>query len=232
MIRRSFWAALALVFASPALAQAPQETPEQAARSAKLGQAIAAIQSQKPAEATAILQPLLVDYEKLYAGEKRKIYCAHNPKQAILYMAEAGAAKQEAIAIDSGWCIALWARGFALIDMQQLDAAVPFLERAVALSPSHAHYLSELAYAYQTQKKWQLSYDVYGRAAAAAALEEGDQRKRSLRRAWFGMGFDLIELGRLDEAEKLFNQCLELFPDDQKVKDELQYVREQRAKKS
>jgi Flp pilus assembly protein TadD len=232
MIRRSFWAALALLFASPVLAQAPQETPEQTARSAKLGQAIAAIQSQKPAEATAILQPLLTEYEKLYAGEKRKIYCAHDPKESLRYMLEAAAAKHDAVAIDSGWCMALWARGFALIDMRQLDAAVPFLERAVALAPSYPHYLSELGYAYQSQKKWQLSYDLYSRAATAAAFQEGEQRKKSLRRAWFGMAFDLIELGRLDEAEKLLNQCLELVPNDQKVKDELQYVREQRAKKS
>jgi tetratricopeptide (TPR) repeat protein len=136
-------------------------------------------------------------------------------------MLEAAAAKQGAIAIEPGWCMALWARGFALIDMQQLDAAVPFLERAVALAPGYPHYLSELGYAYQTQKKWQLSYDLYSRAADAAALQEGEQRKKSLRRAWFGMGFDLIELGRLDEAEKRFNQCLEL-----------QYIREQRAKKT
>jgi Flp pilus assembly protein TadD len=232
MIRLSFWAALALIWASPVLAQAPQETPEQAARSAKLGQAIAAIQSQKPGEATAILQPLLVEYEKLYAGEKRKIYCAHDPAESLRYMAEAAAAKQSALAIEPGWCMALWARGFALIDMQQLDAAVPFLERSVALAPRYPHYLSELGYAYQTQKKWQLSYDLYSRAADAAALQEGEQRKKSLRRAWFGMGFDLIELGRLDEAEKRFNQCLELYPDDQKVKDELQYIREQRAKET
>lgn len=240
MIRLSYLAPLALIAASPVWAQsippgpapAAQQSPEETVRQAKLGEAVAAIQSGKAAEATAILTPLLADYEKAYAGEKRKIYCAHDPKQALLYMGQAAAAKTEAIAIDPGWCIALWGRGFALIDLQQIDAAVPFLERAVALSPSHAHYLSELGYAYQAQKKWQLSYDLYRRAADAAAFEEGDQRKRSLRRAWFGMGYDLIELGKLDEAEKLFNQCLALFPDDQKVKSELQYIREQRAKTS
>ena len=45
------------------------------------------------------------------------------------------------------------------------------------------------------------------------------------------MAYDLVALGRLDEAEKLYLQCLELTPDDQKVKDELNYVRDQRAKK-
>lgn len=234
MIRMRYLAALALIAASPAWTQPapPAQEALQAARDTNLRNAVAAIQTGKPGEAIAILKPLLAEYDTLYAGEKRKIYCAHDQQQALFYMAQAAAAKREAVAIDPGWCIALWARGFALIDLQQVDAAVPFLERAVALSPSHAHYLSELGYAYQTQKKWQLSYDLYSRAAAGAAMEKGDQRKKSLRRAWFGMGFDLIELGRLDEAEKLFSQCLELFPDDEKVKSELQYLREQRAKKS
>ncbi|ATY31236.1 tetratricopeptide repeat protein [Sphingomonas psychrotolerans] len=242
MIRMHCLAPLALIVVSPAWAQslppAPpasqdaQPSPEEVARDAKLGAAIQAVEAGKAAEATAILEPLLAEYEKLYAGEKRKIYCAHNPAQALFYIAGASAAKQDAIAIDPGWCTALWGRGFALIDLGQIDAAVPFLERAVALSPSHAHYLSELGYAYQAQKKWQLSHDLYSRAAAAAEGEQGDQRKRSLRRAWFGMGYDLIELGRLDEAEKLLNRCLELFPDDQKIKNELKYIRDQRAKKS
>ncbi len=232
MIRMHWLAALALIVGSPALARPAQDTPEQVARNAKLGEAVAAIKSAKPGEAIAILDPLLADYQKLYAAEKRRVYCAHDLKQTLLYMGQAAAAKQDAIAIDPGWCTALWARGFALIDMQQIDAAVPFLERAVELSPSHPHYVSELAYAYQTQRRWQLSYDTYARAAAGAELEEGDQRKSSLRRAWFGMAFDLVELGKFDEAETLFKQCLQLFPDDQKVKSELQYIREQRAKKS
>ncbi|NIJ20157.1 tetratricopeptide (TPR) repeat protein [Sphingomonas naasensis] len=249
MIRMHWLAMLALVGVAPAAARplpalqqaapaAPQnapiaqETPEEAARTAKLGEALAAIQSGKAAEATAILTPLLAEYEQAYAGEKRKIYCAQDQKQTILYMLRAAGANENAIAIGPGWCLALWGRGFALIDQQQIDAAVPFLERAVAMSPSYAHYLSELGYAYQAQKKWQRSYDTYARAAEAAKGEEGEQRAKSLRRAWFGMGYGLIEMGKLDEAEKMFNQCLELFPDDQKVKNELQYVREQRAKKS
>jgi hypothetical protein len=111
MIRMHWLAALALIATNPVLAQTATETPEQAARSTKLGEAVAAINSAKPGEALAILDPLLADYQKLYAAEKRRIYCAHDPKEALLYMGQAAAAKQEAIAIDPGWCIALWARG-------------------------------------------------------------------------------------------------------------------------
>jgi tetratricopeptide (TPR) repeat protein len=232
MTRTHWFTALALLAASPTLAQASQENPEQVARSAKLGKALAAINSNKPADAIAILDPLLADYEKLYAAEKGRIFCAHNPKQTILYASDADAAGMGSTVLGPDWCTALWARGFALIDLKQVDAAIPFLKRAVALSPAHAHYLSELAYAYQVQRKWQLSYDIFQRAAAGAMLEEDEQRKKSLRRAWFGMGYDLIELGRLEEAEKMLSLCLELTPDDQKIRNELQYVRDQRKKKS
>lgn len=249
MIRMHYLAPLALLAANPAWAQsvppAPQSapatpqsvpipplTPEDKVRHARLDEAVAAIHANKPAQAIAMFDPLLAEYEKAYAGEKRRIYCAHDYPQMLSYMLQAQTDNVDAVAIDPGWCMALWGRGFALIDLQQIDAAVPFLERAVALSPSHAHYLSELGFAYQSQKKWQLAYDTYRRAADGAKSEEAEQRKRSLRRAWFGMGYNLIELGRLDEAEKLFNQCLELYPDDQRVKGELQFIREQRAKKS
>ena len=226
---RALFAALALFAASPAPAQ---EAPEQAALNAKLGAALVAIDTKKPEEATAILTPLLADYEKFYATEKRRIYCGHGQQETLFYMLEAAAARQDAVAIDPGWCTALWARGFALIDLRQVDAAVPFLERAVALSPSHPHYLSELGFAYQAQRKWQLSHDTFQRAVTGAGLEEGDRRKQSLRRAWFGMSYALIELGKLDEAEKLLSQCLELTPDDERVRNELKYVRDQRAKKT
>jgi tetratricopeptide (TPR) repeat protein len=99
------------------------------------------------------------------------------------------------------------------------------------MGPLHPHYLSELGYAYQAQKQWQRSYDLYARAADAAKRESGERQVKSLRRAWFGMGYDLIELGKLDQAEVYLRKCLELMPDDQKVKDELQFVIEEKAKK-
>lgn len=57
-------------------------------------------------------------------------------------------------------------------------------------------------------------------------------RKFELRRAWFGMPFSLFELGRLDEAEKYLEKCLEVAPGDAKILGEPDYVRKQRAKKT
>lgn len=214
--------ALLLTAAPIGAAQAQELTND-----AKLGEIVQLIQGGQPQQAVDKLNPLLADYERRYAGKPRPL-CDVEPAEIKAY---AGVAGKDYTLTDGGWCIALWAKGFALIDLKQLDAAVPFLERSVALAPFHPHYLSELGYAYQAQKSWQRSYDFYARAADAALRQEGDRRNKSLRRAWFGMAFDMIEMGRLDDAEKLFRKCLEVSPNDEAVKSELRYIEEQRAKK-
>jgi tetratricopeptide (TPR) repeat protein len=45
------------------------------------------------------------------------------------------------------------------------------------------------------------------------------------------MGWILVERGKLDEAEALYRQCLELNPDDSHAKAELDYIAQQRAKR-
>lgn len=223
--------ALALLLAVTPIGGAPALTNQdaaEAARNDKLGEAIQLIQSGQPQKAVDILDPLLAEYEKLHPGIGYKL-CRVEDYETNAYASLPGGSA--AILVDGGWCIALWAKGFALIDLQQLDNAVPYLERAVKLAPLHPHYLSELGYAYQAQKQWQRSYDLYARAAEAAKRESGERQKKSLRRAWFGMAYDLIELGNLDQAETWLRKCLELTPDDQKVKDELQYIQDEKAKK-
>lgn len=224
--------ALALLLAaapvSGALAQAAQD-PAEAARDNKLSQAIQLIQSGKPQAAIDILNPLIVEYQGIYRGDRQKL-CKVEEYETAAYATLPGG--RNAMLVEGGWCIALWAKGYAMIDLQQLDGSILFLERAVTMAPLHPHYLSELGYAYQAQKNWQRSYDTYARAAQAASREAPERRNKSLRRAWFGMAYDAIQMGRLDEAETLYRKCLVLTPADQAVKDQLQYVIEEKAKRT
>ena len=217
-----------LLAAAPVSAAFAQESPAETARNGRLTEIITLIQGGQPQQAVEKLGPLLTEYQGLYPPGKQKL-CKVEDYETAAYATLPGGAN--ATLVEGGWCIAMWAKGFALIDLQQLDAAIPFLEGAVAMAPLHPHYLSELGYAYQAQKSWQRSYDLYARAADAAKRESGERQKKSLRRAWFGMAYDQIELGKLDEAEVLLRKCLTLTPDDQKVKDELQYVTDEKAKK-
>lgn len=217
--------ALAFLFV---LAPVATAHAQEAGNNNRLVEIVQLIQGGQPQQAVDKLNPMLAEYERRYAGKPRPL-CDVEPAETAAY---AGVAGKDYTLAEDGWCTALWAKGFALIDLKQLDAAVPFLERSVALAPFHPHYLSELGYAYQAQKHWQRSYDFYARAADAALRQEGGRRNKSLRRAWFGMAFDMIEMGRLDEAEALFRKCLEVSPNDEAVKRELQYVAEQKAKKA
>jgi len=216
--------ALALLLAlTPIGAARAQESTTDA----RLGEIIQLIQGGQPQKAVDLLDPLIVEYQGRYRGDQQKL-CDVEPEETVAYAGLPGG--KNAKLVDGGWCIALWAKGFALIDLKQLDGATLFLERAVTMAPLHPHYLSELGYAYQAQKLWQRSYDLYARAADAAQRQAGERKNKSLRRAWFGMAYDMIEMGRLDDAERLFRKCLEVSPGDEAVKDELDYIEQQRAK--
>ncbi len=203
--------------------QASAVQDAEAGRGAKVVEVIGKIKSGDAAGALATIEPVLAEYDKLYpAGGRYR--CADEMSPPV----PAGFAK-----LTNSWCYALWAKGYALVELNRLPEAVAPLQRATELMPDRPQFLSELGYVHQALKQWQPSLAAYGRAAdLGAAMKDPDDRKRELRRAWFGMAFDLIELGKLDEAEALLKKCLELTPDDEKVKNELQYIQEQRAKKS
>ncbi|MBC9031475.1 tetratricopeptide repeat protein [Sphingomonas sp. JC676] len=228
-----FWVPLAVAQSAPA--STSRESVE-TARSARVDKALALIKAGQPEAGLAELDQIIRDYEADYAGEKGRIFCASSPEESLQELATHSVAnKGRAIAIGTTWCFALWAKGFALIDLDRLDEAVKFLERAVAMWPMRAQFHSELGYTYQMLKRPDDALASYTRAADLAERLEGDARTRALRTAWFGMGFELIELDRLDEAEAILVKCLELTPDDEKVAHELKYVRDQqeaRKKKS
>ena len=76
------------------------------------------------------------------------------------------------------------------------------------------------------------AYDLFAQAAKdARSFSPASEKTAELGRALRGMGFTLIEKGRLDEAEKLFRECLQLNPDDGKAKSELRYIEDHRAEK-
>ncbi len=200
----------------------PQDDAEQA-RAGKIVDGITKMKAGDAAGAIAVLDPVLAEYEKLYPNGDSRVYCAGDAPLPV----------PSKTAITENWCFAMWAKGFALVDLNRIDEALPFVARASAMMPERAQFAAELGYIHQAQKHWQLSIDSY-REAERRALRMTDEkdRKFELRRAYFGIGYNQIELGQLDQAEANLKKALEMAPDDQKIKDELEYIRQQRAKKS
>ena len=229
-----FWFALMLGTAAPAAPALQHESTSAAAqtldgRAQRIADLIVAKQL---AEATALVDPLLEDYEKANASEKRRIYCAADAAESQRYLAEVRAEKpaSPAVVIGKGWCVALWAKGYLLNDAGQPAAAIPYLVRAAAMRPGHRQYWAELTFAYQAIKSWPEMLDAARHVAALAAEADGADRTSFLCKAWHGMAYAQIELGHWDDAVELLNKCLALDPGYEKAKTELEYIARSRPK--
>lgn len=194
-----------------------------------LGEAFALIKQGQPAAGIERLDKINTYYEKIYAGDKRRIYCARSKAETLLYLMSAAREKKAAIALDSTWSDAVFGKGFALIDMGRKDEARAMLDRAIELSPNNSQYSAELAEMKKNERDWNGALELFEKAASDAALADEADQPRFKGRAWRGIGFVQIELGQLDKAEEMFLKCLQLDPNDRKAQSELQYIKNVRG---
>jgi len=183
-------------------------------------------------EALQKFQQMAQLYETRYHDPEMTYYSARTPAESLLYVLKAANAKHPAKVYSSLWAYAYFLQAFVLIDMQQGASAEPFLLHAVQLSPSNAQFLAELANLYSAQKQWDKALDYYHQAADAAPLSPETMKNNDLARAWRGTAYVDVELGKLDEAEQIYLKCLDLNSNDIKAKNELAYVRQQKAKQA
>jgi tetratricopeptide (TPR) repeat protein len=227
-------ALISALAAAPTLAAGkprPTETEKAVAEQRSVfAEGLGKIGAHQPAAAIERFDRVIAWYEAHYADEKRQIYCARTPTETLIYMTLAASQKKDAIAIESTWSDAIFFKAFALIDLGRRDEAKPLIERAIAMAPHNSQYLAELAEYKKGDRDWQGAYDLFEQAAGAAELVDQPARQVPLSRAWRGMGFVLIEMGRLDEAEAMFRKCLERDPNDRGARSELDYIRQQRAR--
>jgi len=218
----------AMLTAMPAVA-AGQGKDQGSAAEAVIGQAFSALQSGDPARALATVEPVVASFEKEYSGEKRHIFCSQTAEQDGYYMTTAEGGATNARLVAPAWCQALYVKAFALVDLDRLDDAQSAFERLVTFAPKHARYLNELAYVLLKKKEWQHSIDTYTSAEAAASFTP-ERRDYERCVSFRGIGYDLVELGRLDDAEAAYRKCLAIVPDEPKSLGEIEYIREQRKK--
>jgi len=190
----------------------------------------------KPDQAIAILDSIIADQEKAHRGESRQIFCARSMAETMRYATMSAKALKGAkgdtqiLVLGPDWSLAIFLKGFALVDLHRPAEAKPLFDRAVALSPMNAQFLAELGEWHKNRREWNEAYSLFERARAAAELSPEDMRSHDLRRGMRGMGFVLIEQGKLDEAAALFRKVLEIDPADSGARSELQYIEDQKAK--
>jgi tetratricopeptide (TPR) repeat protein len=208
---------------------AGQDKDHGSAASATIAQAFSAIQAGDPARALATVQPVVASFEKEFSDEKRHIFCSQTPEQDGYYLTTADGGADNARLVTVTWCNALYVKAFALVDLDRLDDAQSAFERLVSFAPKHSRYINELAYVLLKKKEWQHSIEIY-RSAEAAATFTPERRDYERCVAFRGIGFDLVELGRLDDAEASYRKCLAIIPGEPKSLGEIEYIKEQRKK--
>ena len=226
-----FFIGLALLVSAPT---APQPAPAASAAvdqdQAQVDRAATLIQAGKPAEAIALLDTLIAAQEKRAAGDPEQRYCARGEPESLAYLLTAAADKKRAVVLAQSACYSIFLKAFALVDLNRGDEAKVCLERAVAMAPSNAQFLGELAEWHKNRRDWPSAMKLYKDAEEAAYLSPKDTEVSDRTRALRGQAFILVELGKLDEAEALYRRCLKLDPKDERSKQELQYIADQRAK--
>jgi tetratricopeptide (TPR) repeat protein len=174
---------------------------------------------------TEFFDPVVQHYENAYKGSAAKIYSAQNMQQALIYSALPHEGRSVEV-LDSSWADAYLMKGYALIELRQMRDAQDALEKAIVLSPMNAQYLSELAYVFQVEGDCDKSIETYARAQSMAELGSQDETKTSdMTRALRGQGYCLVEQGKLDEAEAMYQKALKLDPHDTKSLDEFGYIK-------
>lgn len=169
-------------------------------------------------------------FKAQYGNTKEKIYCARTSAESLGYLLKAAADKQNAVALSATWADAYFMKGYALQELGRRAEAKSAVQRAVELSPWSSHYLSELGNIYELEKNWTKAKETFELAEEHAPLSPDEAKATELGRARRGIAYVLVELGKLDEAEKKYKQCLKDNPNDTKAAAELEYVRGLKAK--
>lgn len=223
---------LALIVATAVRLAAAGGDPDKDPQMVKLLQdARHLIDSKNAAAAIGKCDTVISAFKAHYGASKQKIFCGRTPAETLVYMLKAAVDKNNAIGLSSTWTDAYFMKAYALQDLHQLGEAKATLQQALKMSPFNAQYLAELGEINALEKNWSKAEQLYREAEDNAPLSPPEARADDLAKARRGLGYVLVELGKLDEAEKKYQQCIAANSNDTKAKAELQYVRDQKAKR-
>lgn len=173
--------------------------------------------------------PVINYYKRTYADPEKKVYTARTTEESLYYLVLASINNKSAIVLDSTWSDAYLMKGYASLDLGELEQAHEALSAAIELAPNNPQYLSEMGFWHQVNRDMESSLVSYKAAAEAAEMiSNHDLKVEELTRALRGQGYALVEMQRLDEAEVLYNKCLVLNKKDDKARNELAYIKKLR----
>lgn len=186
------------------------------------------LSQRNPKKAIRELDLAIARCQRDYPPDGPVVFASRGPTETIYYLLTAAAEEEsrDTITIGPACAEALYLKGYAMLDLGEVEQAHTLVAQAIAMAPVNSRFLSELGHIYHTKREWEKALAAFVRAEEAAeTFSPDDVKELELSRAKRGVGYSLIELGRLDEAESKFNECLDINNDDERAKRELDYIR-------
>lgn len=131
--------------------------------------------------------------------------------------------------IDWGYKVTLQMKAFIAVERRDFPAALSILAAIEAVAPVSAGTAAERGYVLNQLGQPENALAAY-RKSHSLSIRYQSQRPYQAA-ALRGMGFALIELQRLDEAEGVFQDSLKIEPNNKLALDELAYIQQLRAKR-
>ncbi len=189
------------------------------------GEALLAKKKRKKAIFNAF-NPVIRDYETIYANTNKRIYTARTQEEYTFYMLSAKNEDKSALLLSDTWSMAYYLKAYALLELNEVELAKKTILKALALAPSNAKYLSEMGHIYHLRKDTKKALQSYLLAEKSAKLFSPEHlKKEELLRAKRGIGFSYIELNQLDKAERVYKEVLSINPKDKIAKKELNFIK-------
>jgi tetratricopeptide (TPR) repeat protein len=178
---------------------------------------------------------VIAHYERKYRNNEGQVYSSRMQTETLAYLLQhaTGTPKQKATVYTYGWGLAYFLKGYAYVEMRRLPEAAAALDAALALSPKNSQYLSERGQVHLIEKDFAAAFEKFSAAETAARTFSPESVKTTeLSRALRGQAYIHIEQGKLDDAERIYRQCLELNANDAMAKGQLRYIAGLREKQA
>jgi len=128
--------------------------------------------------------------------------------------------KGRVVWVHGSYSRACYLLAYIAIDERDPQAAFQALQKGLELEPDHPHLWCEMGHLLQLLRRHEDALQHFQRAESVRPWASPQQKGRALR----GQGINLIDLGRLDEAEAALKRSLEVEPENQNALHELGYI--------
>ena len=178
-------------------------------------------QRRKYAEADAKLDAAITGFKTIISkGDRKARYLSFRTKEE--YDAYKKDETVKVVWLSEGYARAYALKAFIQVNLKNLKKAKELLKKNLAVSPMDAGAYCELGYIANKEKETKKALEYYRKALAAA--KRFKSRKSDEPIALRGIGFCLIDLGKLKKAREIYINALKLDPGSKVALSELKYI--------